>query len=460
MPIKSFKDFLELIKKNKSRKSRFQWSLKDLEMHDNPKDRQNNFSWTSDDIEIHPNKKINEDTHTKIEHKTDGTYENPHQDENPDYNEKINEDEKKKIKISKENFAKHGKTLSNKHISHIMDYKSSSNDLNNHLRNKKDYHSPSKIKQLDHVTSHKIDHNVTVYRGVHPDFVHNNHHKMQSGSEFTDHGYTGTSYKRHIAAGFSQYDHGKGKQLLFKIHLKPGDKAHHLDSTSHNQEHSFSNEDEVLLHRGTRFKISHHSEDKYHHYINLHIVHQPDYKGEKYSEKHDHDYHLKHVPGERPHHQLPNSRETIPGERDYKSHSRSRGKIHNDYHERVNKTKFGTAHYGNDYDEKEWKDKLNPNKNPESFKYKQKHDPRQNPDHWKNKKKEEEKQIKQKNELKEKHKDHPIHTVAKVKAKKNGEPIHVLEDKKGGLTTYKSSVWNSMSGKSKANYKHVHTHEP
>jgi hypothetical protein len=157
-------------------------------------------------------------------------------------------------------FAKHGSSLDSTTKSYINRYKIDSYPLNSRLRKnaaiaKRDSlgasHSAPMVEHLDKATSFKMKKPLTVYRGT--TGKHSAEKFKTIGHEFTDHGYTSASTNHHIAREFTEG--GGNDDHLFAIHLKPGDKAHHFDYhvTAHNREN------EVVLHRGTRFRITGHT---------------------------------------------------------------------------------------------------------------------------------------------------------------------------------------------------------
>lgn len=155
-------------------------------------------------------------------------------------------------------FEEHDKSLSPQTVRHIRSYKIDSEGMNKALRTGKTlskiHHigaraSGPMVEHLDKATNHKLTHHLTVYRGGSGTNAPNSKVMKTVGHEFTDHGYTSTSINHNAAHAFS------GSKHIFAIHLKPGDKAHHLDGRHHENNH----EGEVLLHRGTKFRVIGHS---------------------------------------------------------------------------------------------------------------------------------------------------------------------------------------------------------
>lgn len=201
--------------------------------------RDNRFAWGDDDIEHHDSV-IKEDL--LVEKKASP----------PEVNQ----------------FSNH--KLDRKHVTALKSYKDKS-DINEPLRKDKPLYSDehSHAQYMDHVTSFKLKKPLTVYRGVYGKNSANAKQFQKKGHEFTDHGYTSTSLKPHVATQFTAIKPNK-KHNIFAIHLKPGNKGYHLDRHRNSNE----SEHEVLLHRGTRFKVTHHSEDEYHHITHLSVVSQ------------------------------------------------------------------------------------------------------------------------------------------------------------------------------------------
>lgn len=176
-------------------------------------------------------------------------------------------------------FAEHDKNLSTVHHEHMSYYKGDSYSTNHLLRRghlgehqyMKYDHIHDHIHHMDHVTSYQTKHHHTTFRGGVPTDIH----KFKPGHKFQDHGYTGSSFNHHVAANFaSNYAHKTttphGKKIIHVIHSPKGSKVHYID---HGQKSgSLSTEHELVHHRGTKFKVTHHSEDREHHYIHSRVV--------------------------------------------------------------------------------------------------------------------------------------------------------------------------------------------
>lgn len=194
-------------------------------------------------------------------------------------NEDINTNIANRLKQTKA-WENHSKTLDNEHIYHVFGYKNNS-DINYKLHHKERL-NPSDIehiKILDHVTSHKTEHPVEVYRGFEPE-DYESHKIYEPGHEFTHRGYTSTTFNKKIAAKFSPADSTTGKPTLFKINLPLGSNAHYVD-THKTSEVSYKgvsminphpHEQEVLLKRKQRFKVTGHSEDNNYKYIHINAI--------------------------------------------------------------------------------------------------------------------------------------------------------------------------------------------
>jgi len=182
-------------------------------------------------------------------------------------------------------FDAHNHTLSPAHHQHISYYKGDSYSTNYYLRHQKhrqtnwgdttDKHPAQlhdHIIHMDEVTSHPIsEHRIGFRGGLRGDIS-----KFTPGYVFQDHGYTGTTPHASVAAGFSgQYNARahSGKPVVHVIHMPPGTKAHYID-IHHPSGDLSADENEVVLHRGTKFKVTHHSEDKDYHYIHSRVVGQ------------------------------------------------------------------------------------------------------------------------------------------------------------------------------------------
>lgn len=140
------------------------------------------------------------------------------------------------------------------------DYRAGSpNRRSKGLVNEKDGHKIEHFHALDRITGKPTKTDMHVYRG----FSNFPVHEMKPGTEFIDHGYTGTSRDVRTATSFSHLTGGpKPMDHIARIHVPAGTKAHYLDHPTAEQpsESMHSRENEILLHRGTRFRVMGHSE--------------------------------------------------------------------------------------------------------------------------------------------------------------------------------------------------------
>lgn len=287
-----FKDFADKKKKEEEAEKRRQsghlgWKISDVEFHDDDKKPINEYhgglTHPYSDIEKKKAGKAAADAAKKPYHsdhpdqlnlkfkgeKNLGTHDRPHKITSASVIEEHSHSD------TEDHFEHHNININSKHIKAIHDYKRDSSEINETLRNSKGKRTPDYKKELDHVTSHTTTKPMTVYRGIHD----SEFHSKKVGTTFTDHGYTGTSIKPHVARGFAHdakydeehYDKTKTQGSIFRIHMPAGTKAHYLDM--HNG--PCASEHEVLLHRGTKFKIKGHSEDEHgKRVIDLHVVGQ------------------------------------------------------------------------------------------------------------------------------------------------------------------------------------------
>jgi hypothetical protein len=138
------------------------------------------------------------------------------------------------------------------------------------------------IKRLDKITDHRTDEHHTVYRSGIP----GDKRKFPVGHKFTDHGYMSTSFRKDVAGGASfahshptknfdqKYGDKAHKKHIHVIHVPKGTRAHYLDVHGDDSEHGNAHEKELLLNRGTKLKVTHHSEDDGAHYIHSRVVKQ------------------------------------------------------------------------------------------------------------------------------------------------------------------------------------------
>lgn len=173
---------------------------------------------------------------------------------NEEFDESV--DEHKPSKVEDNSTIKHSSTFSKDHHKAIDSYKRYSyDDINNSLRKSKgkkvSSHYKDHVKLLDHVSSEKTVAAKHVYRSM-PKSAKD----LKVGSVIKEHGYSSTSHDPKVAK-----KHSKEKTIA-KIHLPKGTKSHHIDKIYN------GNEKEVLLSRGTSFKVTGHSQHK-----GFHVVH-------------------------------------------------------------------------------------------------------------------------------------------------------------------------------------------
>ncbi|SRR6266550_5896859 len=138
-------------------------------------------------------------------------------------------------------------------------YKQASGNYNHDLRYSKyhtgdtiEHYEHHRVAKLDAVTDRPMKTAFTAYRGF-ASFGDRVQH-MKPGQTFTDHGYTGTTLSPAAAHYFSG-ETDSGQRHIAKIHIPAGTKGHYLPASS--DEHPY--EKELLLHRGTQFKVLKHT---------------------------------------------------------------------------------------------------------------------------------------------------------------------------------------------------------
>lgn len=163
-------------------------------------------------------------------------------------------------------------------------YKEDSNSFNNHLRRadrehgklrlRTGYGSLERYHHMDEITSNPLNRSHVLWRGVD---LGAGIHRLKPGTEFTDHGYTGTSTSREIAMSFAGNhnrdpyapqghswlrtadprvpEHLDGSKIIARIGVPEGTRAHYMKTLTE----LHSGEREMTLQRGTRFRVTHHS---------------------------------------------------------------------------------------------------------------------------------------------------------------------------------------------------------
>jgi hypothetical protein len=238
--------------------------------HKKKKLHNSRFLWKSSDLVFgEPSKTLKEEVHD---------YNNPEITNNKQPTNK-----KEYEKITKQ-FKEHGKKLTDSHKQSIGFYKDDEYaHINNHLRGLKadtKYGSYKKetikkhINNLSDVTSGRVKTPIVTYRGQEHAAEK---HKFPIGATFKDKGFVSTSLDHRKAKEFVTENPNRPTHL-FKIHLKPGDKAHHIDQHVHESGSFFENEHEIVVHKGTTFKVTHHEYNKPSntHFIHLHVHSQED----------------------------------------------------------------------------------------------------------------------------------------------------------------------------------------
>jgi len=169
----------------------------------------------------------------------------------------------------------HAATLTDEHHKAVNNYISDSSSTNYELRKGTEHLSPKdkrahdkEVSLLDHVTKHEIPNDTVVYRGIHPAL-----YNKPAGVVFHDKGYTGTSMSKKVAESFSSGSVGATRHVA-RIFLKKGDKAAYLP-VSHGKGANpyYDDEKELLLHRGTHFKIIGHDSTGDTQYVDMETHH-------------------------------------------------------------------------------------------------------------------------------------------------------------------------------------------
>jgi hypothetical protein len=186
--------------------------------------------------------------------------------------------------------AEHAKSFTDRHKEIIGEYKRGSSYYNNYLRHKgndpESYHraytannmdpAGDRAAEMDPITNHPMRHDTTVYRGF-QDHSHKMMRSLKVGDTFTDHGYVGTSTNQNMAKRFAQpirnpdaakWDHPGILEKPYsdkttwehhyaEIHAPAGTRGHYLDMHGG---HRHDEENELVLHRGTKFQVTHHTQ--------------------------------------------------------------------------------------------------------------------------------------------------------------------------------------------------------
>lgn len=325
--MRRFKDLL---------KNKFTWGEKDIESQpkptDKPAQKSMKFVWGPHDLEHH-GKEIKEEVLTEksqpVPLHVKGNAGNPHDIPHNIYHTKhpfSGNREPEHYGVSHQAFAEHHRNLSddehysgqhykrsgydeingylrglhkdyNKkksvHLKHIVGLKYKKDPHEDPINTKLSYHKhmgkyaphPNRafdahldrhVENLDNITNHRTVEDHKVFRGGIP----GDPEKFHIGHEFTDHGYVSTSFSHDTAHYFAQSGGNKRKKVIHVIHVPKGSRAHFFDvgaRVAHEGEPEHwgnSHESELVLQRGTRFKVTHHSEDANSHYIHSRVVKQ------------------------------------------------------------------------------------------------------------------------------------------------------------------------------------------
>ena len=171
-----------------------------------------------------------------------------------------------------EHQAKHRATLSpRQNLAHRM-YKSVTDSFNRPLRDNYDDGSKTirmggssigldkpvdpefreNVDHMDTVTSLPTKEPMIMYRGIGRSV---NPSKLKPGDKFTDHGYTGLSRYKHIAAlyGTKNGEH----TTIAKVHIPAGSHGHLLDHPDISSSHQY--EGEYTLRRGNQMEVTKHT---------------------------------------------------------------------------------------------------------------------------------------------------------------------------------------------------------
>lgn len=248
-----FKEFVDKLQ-TEDRSGRFAWKKSDLETQP-PKDRSGRFIWGNNygEISSATKEKLKEGVEvtkypfdvTKTEHA-----EKPHVPS----------------KAAKKSFEDHYKKVTGGKpgaTGAINQYKSHSTQINKTLRRSEGKSQAPETKHLDALTSHKTTEPHVVYRAFGGTFKTA---QLTPGTILKDHAHISTSFDPEVAKNFHSghvtssekngETHTHHTKVIAKIHLPVGTKAHHIDGSHHGDN---DHEDEVVLHRGTSFKVTHHT---------------------------------------------------------------------------------------------------------------------------------------------------------------------------------------------------------
>ncbi|AMQ65932.1 hypothetical protein AAY80_239 [Stenotrophomonas phage vB_SmaS-DLP_6] len=257
-------------------------------------DRKKKYSWDAGDVTITPPSK--DDLKEAVEQLQELKKESPKKTatkpatgpvgsvwNRPEAGDKKDIETHVPSKESKSRIEKYHASLGDGSKRAIKDYKGNSYDgINKRLRRTKGAVSEKEDKESwsasdHHNTIHHLD------KALNNSKTTEDHHvfrsfggslnvgELKKGALIHDHAYVSASHNHGVAhefAGDRSTIHHKGEDgtshfhhFVAKIHLPKGTKAHHLDNAEAKKswDHPNSHEDEVLIHRGTTFKVTGHS---------------------------------------------------------------------------------------------------------------------------------------------------------------------------------------------------------
>lgn len=285
-------------------------------------DRKKKFSWDAGDVTITPPSK--DDLKEAVEQLQELKKESPKKSatkpavgavgsvwNRPEAGDKKDRATHVPSKEAKSRIEEYHKNLPDGQKHAIKDYKGNNYDaINKRLRRTKgavheagdkdswsasDHHNT--IHHLDKaLNGHKTTEDHHVYRSFGGSL---NVGELKKGAVIHDHAYVSASHSHQVASEFAgdrSTLHRKGEDgtshfhhFIAKIHVPKGTKAHHLDNAEAKKtwDHPNGHEDELLIHRGTSFKVTGHS---------AHSEAPTSWKGwDGKDNKEQHHYHIVHM---------------------------------------------------------------------------------------------------------------------------------------------------------------------
>jgi hypothetical protein len=254
------------------RRNHLAWDKDDLRPF--KEDRSGHLAWSKDDIvKLKKEDGLNEDAATKIKI--------PHHDValGHDFDSSVYHDPIAANKVilsakAHEHYGKIQRNLSPEHRKAIMDYKGDSEKPNKYLRGENKYPDQpilDRVRTLDHFLSNKKtpEHHV-VYRGFND---HSILPTMKRGDVFHDKGFVSTTFDPATAAGFGKKRRTtESDRHIAMIHVPKGHQAHYVDHPAARHK-DYGDEEELLLNRGTKFKVLGHSHHQNRAQPMVHVVH-------------------------------------------------------------------------------------------------------------------------------------------------------------------------------------------